>query len=617
MKQKQQRGVGFFSFRGPFWRALEWWGRHQLWSWFIIALFFAVWVSFDLGNMIARASMANGMEGPVRGSLTIDEVLAHAQALHGGRLVVISEQEARFIDPAGQVWGVPHFASDISHRKLDSIEALGVAMDGQTSINIAPFKTRPRDLVLASLTDVFVKLWVFAIYGVIAYVLFRQFGYGKKARFNRVNDEERAKVKLADVAGMEGPKKEVAEIVEYLRDPEKFKKLGARPPRGVLMVGPPGNGKTMLAKAIAGEANAAFLEQSGSTFVEIYVGEGAKSVRRLFDEARRLAPCLIFIDEIDAIGASRDIVGSHEERIQSINALLTEMDGFQENTGVVVIAATNRQEVLDAALLRPGRFDRKVYIPLPSKRDRRDILAVHTNKLPSCNIDVDRWAARTAGFSGADLAALVNEAAVEAARSDLDSVEDRCMILARERILMGPRNLGQQHSEKDRRIIAFHEIGHAVLQIKTGGVVEKVSILPRGRALGVTLTETVEDQVLQSEEDVRRQLLVLMGGRASEREFLGSITGGAADDMQRASAIARQAVRWLGLDGSPYTPEHQELVLEQERIAQEWVVKAYEDACQILRASEQEIRAVAEELVLVEEIEGEVLMLRFKEPPAA
>ncbi|AVH36858.1 ATP-dependent zinc metalloprotease FtsH [Pseudomonas monteilii] len=370
----------------------------------------------------------------------------------------------------------------------------------------------------------------------------------------RLLSEDQVKTTLADVAGCDEAKEEVGELVEFLRDPGKFQRLGGRIPRGVLMVGPPGTGKTLLAKAIAGEAKVPFFTISGSDFVEMFVGVGASRVRDMFEQAKKHAPCIIFIDEIDAVGRHRGagMGGGHDEREQTLNQLLVEMDGFEMNDGIIVIAATNRPDVLDPALLRPGRFDRQVVVGLPDIRGREQILKVHMRKVPvGENVNPAVIARGTPGFSGADLANLVNEASLFAARSNKRLVEMKEFELAKDKIMMGAERKTMVMSEKEKRNTAYHEAGHAIVGrlVPEHDPVYKVSIIPRGRALGVTMFLPEEDRYSLSKRALISQICSLYGGRIAEEMTLGfdGVTTGASNDIMRASQIARNMVTKWGL----------------------------------------------------------------------
>ena len=370
----------------------------------------------------------------------------------------------------------------------------------------------------------------------------------------RLLSEDQIKTTFADVAGVEEAKEDVQELVDFLKDPGKFQRLGGRIPRGVLMVGPPGTGKTLIAKAIAGEAKVPFFTISGSDFVEMFVGVGASRVRDMFDQAKKQAPCIIFIDEIDAVGRHRGagMGGGHDEREQTLNQLLVEMDGFEANDGIIVIAATNRPDVLDPALLRPGRFDRQVVVGLPDIRGREQILKVHMRKVPvSDNVKPSVIARGTPGFSGADLANLVNEAALFAARANKRTVGQGEFDQAKDKIMMGAERKSMVMSDKEKSNTAYHEAGHAIVGrlVPDHDPVYKVSIIPRGRALGVTMFLPEEDRYSQSKQALESQICSLFGGRIAEEMTLGKagVTTGASNDIQRASQIARSMVTKWGL----------------------------------------------------------------------
>jgi len=378
----------------------------------------------------------------------------------------------------------------------------------------------------------------------------RAMSFGK-ARVRLVSDKS-VKITFNDVAGIDEAKAEVQEIIDFLKDPQKFSKLGGKIPKGVLLVGPPGTGKTLLAKAIAGEAGVPFFSISGSDFVEMFVGVGASRVRDLFDQAKKNAPCLVFIDEIDAVGRHRGagLGGGHDEREQTLNQLLVEMDGFESNEGVIIIAATNRPDVLDPALLRPGRFDRQIVVPQPDVKGRLEILKVHTRNIPLAdNVNLEVIARATPGFSGADLANLVNEAALLAARKSKTVVDMEDFEAAKDKVLMGVERRSMIISEEEKRNTAYHEGGHALVAKLTPGTdpIHKVSIIPRGRALGVTQQLPLDDRYTYSKDYLLKTISVLLGGRAAEEIALGHMTTGAGNDLERATELARKMVTQWGM----------------------------------------------------------------------
>ena len=378
----------------------------------------------------------------------------------------------------------------------------------------------------------------------------RAMSFGK-ARAKMLSNKA-VKVTFADVAGIEEVKDEVKEIVDFLTNPQKYVKLGAKIPKGILLVGAPGTGKTLLAKAIAGEAGVPFFSISGSDFVEMFVGVGASRVRDLFDQAKKNSPCIVFIDEIDAVGRQRGagLGGGHDEREQTLNQLLVEMDGFESNEGIIVLAATNRPDVLDPALLRPGRFDRQIVVPLPDVKGRLEILKVHTKKvILDKDVDLDKIARGTPGFSGADLANLVNEAALLAARRNSETVHMNDFESAKDKVLMGVERKSMVLSDEERRITAYHEAGHALVAKLTPATdpIHKVSIIPRGRALGVTQQLPLDDRYTYSKEYLYGTLKVLLGGRVAEEISLNTMTTGAGNDLERATELARKMVTEWGM----------------------------------------------------------------------
>ena len=409
----------------------------------------------------------------------------------------------------------------------------------------------------SSLLRIFVNLFPIVIFiGFAGYFLTRQVGGANKSfdfgksRAKLSSDKNR--VTFKDVAGLVEEKYEVKELIDFLKEPKKFQKLGARIPKGVLLVGPPGTGKTLLARAVAGEANVPFYYISGSDFVELFVGVGASRVRDMFKQAKQTAPCLIFIDEIDAVGRQRGtgLGGGHDEREQTLNQLLTEMDGFGENEGIIIIAATNRPDVLDPALLRPGRFDRQVTINLPDIKGREEILEVHANnKTFAKNVKLKNIAKRTVGFSGADLENLLNEAALLAVRRDKNEITMAEIDEAHDRVLMGPAKQSHQYTEKEKRIVAYHEAGHAVVGIKLEGAneVQKITIVPRGHAGGYNLMLPREETYLSTKKELLESISGLLGGRVSEEIVFGEMTTGAHNDFQQATKIARAMVTEYGM----------------------------------------------------------------------
>ena len=424
--------------------------------------------------------------------------------------------------------------------------------------NNVQFDVRPREE--GSLLMTLLVSWgpMLLLIGVWIYFMRQMQGGGKGGAFSfgkskaRMLDESANTVTFADVAGCDEAKEEVKEVVDFLKDPSKFQKLGGRIPRGLLLVGPPGTGKTLLAKSIAGEAKVPFFAISGSDFVEMFVGVGAARVRDMFDQAKKNAPCIIFIDEIDAVGRQRGagLGGGNDEREQTLNQMLVEMDGFETNLGVIVIAATNRPDILDAALLRPGRFDRQVYVTLPDIRGREQILNVHMRKVPiGQDVSPDIIARGTPGMSGADLANLCNEAALMAARRNARVVEMQDFEKAKDKILMGPERKSMVMPEEERKNTAYHESGHALIGklLPKCDPVHKVTIIPRGRALGVTMSLPAQDRYSYDKEYMLNQISMLFGGRIAEEVFMNQMTTGASNDFERATHIARDMVMRYGM----------------------------------------------------------------------
>ena len=456
-----------------------------------------------------------------------------------------------------------------------------------------------------------------------------QVSFGKsKARM--INQEDKTKLTFKDVAGIDEEKEELEEVVEFLKNPKKFTDMGARIPKGVLLVGQPGTGKTLLAKAVAGEAGVPFFFISGSDFVEMYVGVGASRVRDLFQEAKRNAPCIIFIDEIDAVGRQRGagIGGGHDEREQTLNQMLVEMDGFSANEGVIVLAATNRPDVLDKALLRPGRFDRQIVVPPPDVKAREQILAVHSKKKKFAeDVDMKLIAKNTSGFVGADLENLLNEAALLAARQDHKAIEQKDIEDAMVKVTMGPEKRTRVRSDKEKRLVAYHEAGHAVVSkfLPTQDPVHEISIIPRGMAGGYTMYRPSEDKSFISKTEMEEQIISLLGGRVAEELVIKDISTGASNDIERATAIAKSMITKYGMNERlgtvTYGSESQEVFLGRD-LAQEktyseetaaiideeikkMISKSYQRAKELLEQNMDKLDAVATVLIEKEKITEE------------
>jgi cell division protease FtsH len=443
----------------------------------------------------------------------------------------------------------------------------------------------------------------------------------------RIVDPEDVTVTFKDVAGVDEAKDEVREIVDFLKEPQRFASIGGRIPRGILLVGPPGTGKTLLARSMAGEAGVPFMSASGSDFVEMYAGVGASRVRKLFKEARRHKSCIIFIDELDAVGRSRGGNSlSHEEREQTLNQLLVEMDGFSQSENIIVVAATNRADILDSALLRPGRFDRQVTVGNPDLKGREQILGVHSRKVAlEGDVDLRSIARGTPGFSGADLANLVNEAALIAARAGRSTVGNADFDAARDKVLMGVERKSVAMSEKERITCAYHEAGHAVVAalLPEADPLHKVTIIPRGRALGVTMQLPEADRYTHSKPFIESQIAILMGGRVAEELFLRQMTSGASNDIERATELARKMVCELGM--SPLGPVHyrrpsnaydtdsraagfsEDTARRVDDEIRGLVMRGYETSRQIIERQRSALKALAEELLEVESVDADRL----------
>ena len=531
-----------------------------------------------------------------------------------------------------------HFYTHIPYEDPQLVRKLAEA---GVEVNAKPRQVW-RDVLISYLPWIvlFLLFWWF---------LTRQFGGGPREAFKfgksrvKILNEDRPKVTFNDVAGVDEAKEDLKEVIEFLKQPEKFKRLGARIPKGVLLVGPPGTGKTLLAKAVAGEAGVPFLSISGSDFVELFVGVGAARVRDLFEQAKAHAPCIVFIDEIDAVGRLRGagLGGGHDEREQTLNQLLVEMDGFDTSEGIVVMAATNRPDILDPALLRPGRFDRQIVVDRPDVKGREEILKIHTRKVPLADdVDLATIARGTPGFSGADLANLVNEAALLAARRGHAKVTMDDFEEAKDKVLMGAARKSMVLSQEEREKIAYHEAGHAIVtrMLPNTDPVHKVTIIPRGRALGVTQQLPIDDRHIYSKDYLKNQLAILMGGRVSEQLIFNELTTGAGNDLERATELARKMVcewgmseklgpvtfgkteqevfigRELGMKKN-YSEEIAQLIDEEIR---KFVYEAEETAKDILTENIDKLHKVAQTLLEKETLTGkeldEILGLNGKEP---
>ena len=510
---------------------------------------------------------------------------------------------------------------------LEQLSILGVEASDLASKNITIEVKQPSPWLTA--LSLLISFLPIILFGVFMLVFFKQQGGGAGAMsFGKSHAKmlkgDRPTITFADVAGIEESKAELAEVVEFLKEPQKFTSLGARIPKGVLLVGSPGTGKTLLAKAVSGEAGVPFFSISGSEFVEMFVGVGASRVRDLFDQARKNSPCIIFIDEIDAVGRQRGagLGGSHDEREQTLNQMLVEMDGFGTDTNVIVIAATNRPDILDPALLRPGRFDRQVVIDRPDVRGRELILGVHTKGKPiEPDVDLSKIARGTTGFVGADLENLVNEAAILAARRNKHSIGNAEFEEAVEKVMMGPEKKSRVISRAERRIIAYHEAGHAVVMnvMPESDPIHRITIIGRGAAGGYTMHLPSEDRVLNSKKQLLAEMVSLMGGRAAEELKFDDITSGASNDIERCSQLARSMVTQLGMSnlGPMAYGKKDEMVFLGREISEQrnysenvaeaidkevrrMVEEAHQKAKEILQQYDEKLVLVAEKLLEVE-----------------
>ncbi|HZK75200.1 MAG TPA: ATP-dependent zinc metalloprotease FtsH [Clostridia bacterium] len=575
------------------------------------------------GLILLTQYLASGSQP---GDWSYSELVAKAQAGEVAS-VTISGASGLAVDTSGHKYNVA-LPSDQSVTLADNLKADGVktvAFDSGTDLGT---------LLITFLPNLLILLLV----GGLIYWSYRsiQRGQGQAMSFGRskprLMSPERSLVTFADVAGVEEAQEELKEIVEFLKTPEKFRALGARIPRGVLMVGPPGSGKTLLARAVAGEAGVPFFSISGSEFVEMFVGVGASRVRDLFDQAKKSSPCIVFVDEIDAVGRQRGagLGGGNDEREQTLNQLLVEMDGFDTDTHVIVIAATNRPDVLDPALLRPGRFDRHVVLDRPDVRGRRAILDVHVKDKPLApEVDLNVLARQTPGFCGADLANLVNEGAILAARSGHKAITMDDLEEAIYRVIAGPERKSVRISDEEKQIVAYHEAGHALVMhaLPHTDRVHRISIMSRGSALGWTLSLPGDDQHLANEVALHEQLAGLMGGRVAEEIVFGNVTSGAENDIKKATQLSRRMVTQWGMSqkvGPVSMGENNELVFlgrdlgerrnyseQMASLIDDEVRRFVEDAREVARTILTERRAVlghlADRLISEETVEGEEL----------
>lgn len=573
--------------------------------------------------------------------LTISEVARMIQSGQVARIIVDEEDVIRVVKVNGTVETALESRKETNTTLVEQLLNYGVTAEQLAEMNIEVSAPSPWGGVVTSLA----YLLPFLFMGGVLWFIFRQaqgsnnaaMSFGKSRA--RMFSGEHPTVTFADVAGAEEAKQELAEIVEFLKEPQKFIQLGARIPKGVLLVGPPGTGKTLLSKAVSGEAGVPFFSISGSEFVEMFVGVGASRVRDLFDQAKRHSPCIIFVDEIDAVGRQRGagLGGSHDEREQTLNQMLVEMDGFDTDTNVIIIAATNRPDILDPALLRPGRFDRRVTLDRPDVKGREAILKVHAKGKPlEPQADLASVARGTPGFAGADLENLVNEAAILSARRNKKSIGQPELEEAIERVVMGPERKSRLISDEEKRIIAYHEAGHAIVAnaIAEADPVQKVTIVGRGQAGGVTWFRPDEDRVLMSRKKMIATLAYALGGRAAEELIFDDITSGASGDIEQVTSMARAMVTRLGMSAELGTlaygkkeelvflgreiseqRDYSEAVAEQiDREVRKLVEDAHKQAKSLVKKYRKQLDAVAGKLLEVESITREEFEAIFPPP---
>ncbi len=562
-----------------------------------------------------------------------------AQAVEEGRVRRVRVEETRWlVELDTRTTAVVYHEPRVS--VVEVLRDFGVPEERIATLNVEVERTSRWEQWVPILSTLLPLLLI----GAFFFFLMRQaqgagnqaFSFGKSRA--RLYIGEKPTVTFDDVAGAEEAKQELQEVVEFLREPQKFAALGARIPKGVLLVGPPGTGKTLMAKAIAGEAGVPFFSVSGSEFVEMFVGVGAARVRDLFDQAKRNAPCIVFIDEIDAVGRHRGagLGGSHDEREQTLNQILVEMDGFDTNTNVIVIAATNRPDILDPALLRPGRFDRRVVMDRPDVKGRRAILEVHTRGKPlASDVDLDRIARLTPGFVGADLENLVNEAAILAARRNKRAITMEEMLEAIERVALGPERRSRVIRPEEKRIIAYHEAGHALVarMCEHARPVYKISIIPRGMAGGYVLSFPEDDRMFMKKSEFMDEIAVALGGRVAEEVVFGDVTDGAVNDLEQATRMARAMVTRYGMSetlGPMVFGKRDELIFLGKEIAeqrnyseetaeaidrevQRIVNEAYQKAKDIITRYRHKLDEIAERLIQEETIEGPEFEAMFKD----
>ncbi|MCM3363632.1 ATP-dependent zinc metalloprotease FtsH [Niallia sp. MER TA 168] len=588
--------------------------------------------------IIGVVSFFNGNNQPTK-HLTYTELINH---LEDGDVVEITQQPERgVLEIRGKLTGYKEnetFVSYVTNNETNADVILKAAKEG-SKIDVQPAQETSGWITF------FTSIIPFVIIFILFFFLLNQAqggGGGRVMNFGKskakLYNEEKKKVRFNDVAGADEEKQELVEVVEFLKDPRKFAELGARIPKGVLLNGPPGTGKTLLARAVAGEAGVPFFSISGSDFVEMFVGVGASRVRDLFENAKKNAPCIIFIDEIDAVGRQRGagLGGGHDEREQTLNQLLVEMDGFGANEGIIIIAATNRPDILDPALLRPGRFDRQITVDRPDVNGREAVLRVHARNKPlDESVDLKSIAQRTPGFSGADLENLLNEAALVAARSDKKKIDMEDMDEATDRVIAGPSKKSRVVSKKERNIVSYHEAGHTIIGVvlDEADMVHKVTIVPRGQAGGYAVMLPKEDRFLMTKQELLDKITGLLGGRVAEDIVFGEVSTGAHNDFQRATGIARKMVTeygmsdklgplqfgqvqsqvFLGRDLNNEQNYSDAIAYEIDLEIQKIIKECYERAKQILTENREKLNLIAETLLEIETLDAEQINSLYKD----
>jgi cell division protease FtsH len=597
-------------------------GRNRAFFWILLLVLAGIWLIQPYGRDADQASVPYTEFRSLVAAGQVETVVVKGSEIRGELREEVERTLPGMEEPVTfdrLVTHVPSFGDD---ELLALLEAQGVEVQTEPESDFSWW------LILIYLLPValIILLFVFLYRGMQSQGQ-KMMSIGKSRA--RAYERTEEATTFADVAGQDGAKQELEELVSFLKDPTRFERLGGEIPRGFLLVGPPGTGKTLIARAVAGEAGVPFFHMSGSDFMEMLVGVGASRVRNLFEEAKETAPAIVFIDELDSVGRKRGagLGGGHDEREQTLNQLLSEMDGFEANEGVVVLAATNRPDILDSALLRPGRFDRRVTMDLPTRSDREEILQIHARHKPLApDVDLGAVARGTPGFSGADLRNLLNEGALLAARKEGDQITRAHIDEARDKIMMGLERLGVVLTDEERRLLAYHEAGHALAAALLPGAdpVHKVSIIPRGRAMGVTQQLPERDRYLYSRDFLRNQLVILLGGRAAEELVLETMTSGAEDDLRRASELARKMVLSWGMGerfGRLASGGSQQQVFLGEGIAQRRELSdstareadeeirsiledAFQRAVELLKEHRQGLDALAEALLAEEEVSG-------------